>query len=61
MSEEKKCCELGQVARKLNVGTATIVESLAKKGYRGGRTNPNFQNKYGSRWSCSIKDSNLRT
>ncbi len=32
MSEEKMM-RLGQVARKLNVGTATIVESLAKKGF----------------------------
>ena len=32
MSEEKMM-RLGQIARKLNVGTATIVESLAKKGY----------------------------
>ncbi len=32
MSEEKMM-RLGQIARKLNVGTASIVESLAKKGY----------------------------
>jgi translation initiation factor IF-2 len=31
---------LGQIARKLNVGTATIVESLAKKGYEV-ENNPN--------------------
>ena len=30
MSEEKMM-RLGQIARKLNVGTATIVETLAKK------------------------------
>jgi translation initiation factor IF-2 len=32
MSEEKMM-RLGQIARKLNVGTATIVETLAKKGF----------------------------
>lgn len=32
MSEEKMM-RLGQVARKLNVGVATIVESMAKKGF----------------------------
>jgi translation initiation factor IF-2 len=41
MSEEKML-RLGQVARKLNVGTATIVESLAKKGYEA-ENNPNFK------------------
>lgn len=41
MSEEKML-RLGQVARKLNVGTATIVESLAKKGYEV-ENNPNFK------------------
>ncbi|MDF2158924.1 translation initiation factor IF-2 [Algoriphagus sp. CAU 1675] len=39
MSEEKMM-RLGQIARKLNVGTATIVESLAKKGYEV-ENNPN--------------------
>jgi translation initiation factor IF-2 len=39
MSEEKML-RLGQVARKLNVGIATIVESLAKKGYEV-ENNPN--------------------
>lgn len=39
MSEEKMI-RLGQVARKLNVGTATIVESLAKKGFEV-ENNPN--------------------
>ena len=39
MSEEKMR-RLGQIARKLNVGTATIVESLAKKGYEV-ENNPN--------------------
>ncbi len=41
MSEDKMM-RLGQVARKLNVGTATIVESLAKKGYEV-ENNPNFK------------------
>jgi len=39
MSEEKMM-RLGQIARKLNVGTATIVESMAKKGYEV-ENNPN--------------------
>ena len=39
MSEEKMM-RLGQIARKLNVGTATIVESLAKKGFEV-ENNPN--------------------
>lgn len=39
MSEEKMI-RLGQVARKLNVGTATIVETLAKKGFEV-ENNPN--------------------
>lgn len=39
MSEEKMM-RLGQIARKLNVGTATIVESLAKRGYEV-ENNPN--------------------
>ncbi|MDA1267794.1 MAG: translation initiation factor IF-2 [Bacteroidetes bacterium] len=39
MSEEKMM-RLGQIARKLNVGTSTIVESLAKKGYEV-ENNPN--------------------
>lgn len=39
MSEEKMM-RLGQIARKLNVGTATIVESLSKKGYEV-ENNPN--------------------
>lgn len=39
MSEEKMM-RLGQIARKLNVGTATIVDSLAKKGYEV-ENNPN--------------------
>ncbi len=41
MSEEKML-RLGQVARKLNVGIATIVDSLAKKGYEV-ENNPNFK------------------
>jgi translation initiation factor IF-2 len=41
MSEELMM-RLGQVARKLNVGTATIVESLAKRGYEV-ENNPNFK------------------
>lgn len=41
MSEELMI-RLGQVARKLNVGTATIVESLAKRGYEV-ENNPNFK------------------
>ncbi len=39
MSEEKMI-RLGQIARKLNVGTATIVESMAKKGFEV-ENNPN--------------------
>ncbi|MBB6326201.1 translation initiation factor IF-2 [Algoriphagus iocasae] len=39
MSEEKMM-RLGQIARKLNVGTATIVESMAKKGFEV-ENNPN--------------------
>lgn len=39
MSEEKMM-RLGQIARKLNVGTATIVESLAKRGFEV-ENNPN--------------------
>ncbi|WP_375584910.1 translation initiation factor IF-2 [Cyclobacterium xiamenense] len=39
MSEEKMM-RLGQVARKLNVGVATIVESMAKKGFEV-ESNPN--------------------
>jgi translation initiation factor IF-2 len=39
MSEEKMM-RLGQVARKLNVGIATIVESMAKKGFEV-ESNPN--------------------
>ncbi len=39
MSEEKMM-RLGQIARKLNVGTATIVETMAKKGYEV-ENNPN--------------------
>ncbi|GAB3231317.1 translation initiation factor IF-2 [Algoriphagus aestuariicola] len=39
MSDEKMM-RLGQIARKLNVGTATIVESMAKKGFEV-ENNPN--------------------
>lgn len=39
MSEEKMM-RLGQVARKLNVGVSTIVESMAKKGFEV-ESNPN--------------------
>lgn len=39
MSEDKMI-RLGQIARKLNVGTATIVESMAKKGFEV-ENNPN--------------------
>ncbi len=39
MSEEKMM-RLGQIARKLNVGTATIVESMAKRGFEV-ENNPN--------------------
>ncbi|OOG69270.1 translation initiation factor IF-2 [Algoriphagus sp. A40] len=39
MSEDKMM-RLGQIARKLNVGTATIVESMAKKGFEV-ENNPN--------------------
>ena len=39
MSEEKMM-RLGQVARKLNVGIATIVDSMAKKGFDV-ESNPN--------------------
>ena len=39
MSEEKMM-RLGQIARKLNVGTSTIVESLAKRGFEV-ENNPN--------------------
>jgi len=41
MSEEKMM-RLGQVARKLNVGIATIVESMAKKGFEV-ESNPNHK------------------
>ncbi len=34
MAEEKIMMRLSQVARQLNVGTATIQEALAAKGYK---------------------------